>query len=430
MRRSALLLTIFFLFCLTIKAQNYTSYFTGNATDANVQAQGGICLMGGASEHDEAMKWFLQQSNGGDILVLRATGSNGYNNYLYSQLGVTVNSVETIVCHNSAASNETYIQDKIKNAEAIWFAGGDQWTYITYWRDTPIDSLINKGLLERNIVIGGTSAGMAIQGGYYFSAQNGTVTSNTALFNPYSSTVTVSNEPFINNPQLSDVITDTHYDNPDRRGRHVTFLGRILNDNQFPAKGIACDEYTAVCIQPNGICKVYGEYPAYDEDVYFIQPNCELLDPTPETCVSNTPLTWNHGGQAVKVYRAKGTMNGSQTFDLNTWNSGSGGTWEDWSVNNGVLNVTSGVAPTCSWMNTTELNSISFSVYPNPTTNSFQLNSSEIITTVELISADGKKLLIEKTNTDEYDVRQIERGFYLLKVSFEGHVLVKRIELI
>ena len=141
--------------------------------------------MGGASEHDEAMKWFLQQSNGGDILVLRATGSNGYNNYMYSQLGVSVNSVETIVCHNAQAAYESYVQDRIKKAEAIWFAGGDQWTYITYWRNTPVDSLINKGLAERNLVIGGTSAGMAIQGAYCFSAQNGTVTSPTALSNPF-----------------------------------------------------------------------------------------------------------------------------------------------------------------------------------------------------------------------------------------------------
>lgn len=89
--------------------------------------------MGGASEHDNAMKWFLEQANGRDVLVLRTSGSNGYNDYMLNQLGVNINSVETIVCHNASASQETYIHDKIKNAEAIWFAGGDQWTYISYW---------------------------------------------------------------------------------------------------------------------------------------------------------------------------------------------------------------------------------------------------------------------------------------------------------
>ena len=81
--------------------------------------------MGGATEDDNAMKWFLQRANGGDVLVLRATGSNGYNSYLYSDLGITVNSVETIVCTSALASTAPYVLQKINQAEAIWFAGGD-----------------------------------------------------------------------------------------------------------------------------------------------------------------------------------------------------------------------------------------------------------------------------------------------------------------
>ena len=53
--------------------------------------------MGGASENDEAMKWLLQKANGGDVVVLRSSGGNGYNNYLYSELGISDNSVETLV---------------------------------------------------------------------------------------------------------------------------------------------------------------------------------------------------------------------------------------------------------------------------------------------------------------------------------------------
>lgn len=79
--------------------------------------------MGGATEDDNAMKWFLQRANGGDVLVLRTTGSNGYNSYLYSSLGINVNSVETIVCNNASASNDAYVLQKINQAEAIWFAG-------------------------------------------------------------------------------------------------------------------------------------------------------------------------------------------------------------------------------------------------------------------------------------------------------------------
>jgi cyanophycinase-like exopeptidase len=80
---------------------------------------------------------------------------------------------------------------RIQQAEAIWIAGGDQWDYVSYWRNNLIEDYINDAIQLRNAVIGGTSAGMAILGGYYFTAENGTVTSNQALNNPYHNNVTV-----------------------------------------------------------------------------------------------------------------------------------------------------------------------------------------------------------------------------------------------
>ncbi|MFY8028415.1 MAG: cyanophycinase, partial [Bacteroidia bacterium] len=82
-------------FCLTMlvlmahlaNGQTYTSYFIGDTSDVNPSPLGGTVLMGGATENDSAMVWFLQQANGGDIVVLRASGSNGYNNYFYTDLG-------------------------------------------------------------------------------------------------------------------------------------------------------------------------------------------------------------------------------------------------------------------------------------------------------------------------------------------------------
>jgi cyanophycinase-like exopeptidase len=396
--------------------QNYTSYFLGNVSDVVTSPKGGVCLMGGATEHDEAMKWFLQQADGGDVLVLRATGSNGYNDYMLNQLGISINSVETIVCNNANASQDAYLQQKINQAEAIWFAGGDQWTYISYWRNTPVDSLVNKAIAERNIVIGGTSAGMAIMGKYYFSAQNGTVTSAQALTNPYNSLVTVSDEPFLVNEHLSNVITDTHYDSPDRKGRHVTFLSRILQDYQAVGKGIACDEYTAVCIDTLGFCKIYGEYPAYDEDVYFIQPNCELSDLTPETCVASSPLTWNIGGQALKVYHAKGTQFGTQTFDLTDWKTGTGGVWEYWYVQNGLLTQAEGTQPNCGLANLLEGQEVGVSIYPNPVTGN-EITLEDLSQLKWYVTDLQGKVYTVPSNENKIDVSNLLNGVYLLNVS-------------
>ena len=111
--RKVFALLVLSIFSFSVHAQfTYTSYFTGNETDVVTSPMGGICLMGGSTENDEAMKWFLNRADGGDVLVIRASGSDGYNDYLFSELGVTVNSVETIVFLGAPASNEEEIHER------------------------------------------------------------------------------------------------------------------------------------------------------------------------------------------------------------------------------------------------------------------------------------------------------------------------------
>jgi cyanophycinase-like exopeptidase len=417
------------LFCAKpIFAQNYTSYFTGNNKDTITVAKGGICLMGGATENDEAMKWFLNRANGGDILVLRATGSNGYNTYLYQQLGIKVNSVESIVCANPNAAKEKYLLDKISKAEGIWFAGGDQWKYVSYFRNTAVDSLINFGIKNKKIVIGGTSAGMAIMGSHYFSAQNGSTTSGTALANPYQNTVTVDGKPFLKNEWLKDIITDTHYDNPDRKGRHLTFLARIIKDGITSAKGIACDEYTSVCIEPDGLAKVYGNFPANDDNAYFIQTNCEVKNNEPEKCESGSPLTWKQAQNAVKVYTVKGTNDGKNTFDLKDWKTGTGGVWQNWFAENGVAKFQDDKAPTCNVTPTEDLGAknTDLKIFPNPLTQNMLTIQSENtdIQSVSLFDNVGKLLLKTTTNTPtnsiSLDMNIYPTGIFFVKVKIEN----------
>ncbi len=427
-----ILLIIIFITGQIITAQTYKSYFTGNAMDKVTQPSGGVCLMGGSSEDDNAMRWFLSRAEGGDVLVLRASGSDGYNKYMYSDLGIIVNSVETIVCLSAASAQESYIQEKIKNAEAIWFAGGDQYDYISYWQHTAIDSLIRQGIKERGVVVGGTSAGMAIMGGYIYSGQKGSVTSEVALANPYNSRVTIESGRFLDNKYLEDVITDTHYDNPDRRGRQVTFLARILEDSGVRAKGIACDEYTAVCVDTNGIARVYGEYPSSNDNAYFIQSNCGLSEYTPETCKTNLPLTWNRNNKAMWVYKIKGTKVGENTFDLNDWTSGHGGVWEDWYVNNGVLGLKASTQVDCSLLASDEVsNHTQINVYPNPAKDELNIELNNIpIADISLIDINGK-IQIEKFSLNydviHLDMSSIKSGTYFLQVRNIEGIFFKRV---
>lgn len=305
----------------------------------------GVCLMGGATEDDNPMSWLLEKAIGGDVVVIRASGSDGYNNYLYNQLGVSVNSVETIVFNNSAAASDPYVLQQLQNAELIWIAGGDQAVYESYWKDTQIEDILNAHVNTKQAPIGGTSAGMAILAGTYFSASNGTITSSQALANPFHPNVTISTN-FLSVPLLGEVTTDTHFDNPDRKGRLMAFLARQTSETGQRAFGIACDEYTAVCIDGNGLARVFGAHPTYDDNAYFLQANCDAPF-EPEVCSPSTPLTWNRNGNAVKVYAVKGTSSGSNTFDLNDWETGVGGNWQHWYVQSGVFTETAGTEPNC-----------------------------------------------------------------------------------
>ncbi len=409
-----------FLAVIAANAQNYTSYFTGDTSDVTTNTIGITVLMGGATENDSAMIWFLRHSGGGDIVVLRTTGSDGYNNYMYSQLGVSVNSVQTIVCNNASASYDPYVIQQLANAEALWFAGGDQWDYVSFWNNTPVDSVINYLINVKKIPVGGTSAGMAILGHIVFTAQNGSATSAASLADPYVTNVTLLKDDFIFNPWLNNVVTDTHYDNPDRRGRHITFLARILQDYSVSAVfGIACNEYVAVCIDTNGLARVYGDYPNYQEFAYFLQANC-VQPNTPEICMTAQPLTWNRNTQAVKVYKVPGTPTGANSFQLSNWNTGSGGSWEDWYIVNGVLQTnTQATAPDCNATTSVlslPTNNVPFTLFPNPVTDilNFNLDSNFSVEVYDMFS----KLILKKenSNTSQLDVSGLKNGCYTIVI--------------
>ena len=69
------LLILFFPFILF--SQGYTSYFTGNTTNITTTPEFGVCMMGGATEHDNAMIWLLNKANGGDVMFCVHLGVMG-----------------------------------------------------------------------------------------------------------------------------------------------------------------------------------------------------------------------------------------------------------------------------------------------------------------------------------------------------------------
>jgi cyanophycinase len=304
--------------------------FVGDAADVTRPTAGGTVLMGGGPDVDAAIQWMIAKSGGGDFLVLRATGTNAYNAYIYGLGGV--NSVETLLINSRTLANDPQVEAKIRGAEAVFISGGDQANYVNFWKDTRVEDALNYLRNTKQAPIGGTSAGCAIQGATYYSALNGSVTSAQALTNPYNADMTLGRNDFLANPYLSNVVADTHFNNPDRRGRLMTFMARMSKDNGVLARGIGVDEATAVCIEPNGMGKVFGTGMAF-----FLSQNGTSA--TPETCLSNSRLDWYRAKQAVKVYKITGTATGTGSFNLSTWDGGTGGSAQFYYADRGTLGV-------------------------------------------------------------------------------------------
>lgn len=308
----------------------YQSFIVGDAADVTRTTSGGTVLMGGGTDVDAAFQWMITKSGGGDFVILRAAGTDGYNSYVYTDLG-GVNSCETLIIASRADANDPVVEQKIRNAEAVFIAGGDQANYVNFWEGTRVEDALNYLINTKKVPLGGTSAGCAIQGKTYFSAVNGTITTAQALANPYNSLLTLGRNNFLNNSYLDNTITDTHFNNPDRRGRLVTFLARMSKDFGGQPKGIGVDEQTAVCIDQNGSARVYGTGTAF-----FLRQRTSTG--TPERCVSGSSLDWYRSKQAVSVYKITGSTSGAGPFSLTSW-SGSGGSSQFYYVDYGTLGI-------------------------------------------------------------------------------------------
>lgn len=307
-------------------AQSYTSWIVGDTADVTTRPLGGVVLAGGSTDDDAAMRWFLRQSGGGDVLILRSSGKDGYNDYLYQKLGVNVNSVETIMLDRRELSNHPDIIRKVRNAEAIFFAGGDQGNYVNFWQGTPVADALNERI-RAGAVLGGTSAGCGILGQAYFTAKEGTITSAEALANPYDKRVDLRRDDFLKQPLLANTITDMHYAARERQGRHLVFMARAFTDWGLKTRGIGVDEKTAVCVAPNGNVVVFGK-----GNAYFLKSGKQK----PETCLVNQPLTWSQKGKAVSVTTVTGSEAGTPGFNLTTFRANPKSATGYWSVETGV----------------------------------------------------------------------------------------------
>ena len=341
------------------------SYFATGDVNAAVTAPSvlptpSFVLMGGGPDVDPAFRWLIQRAGikpgtGGRFVVIRATGTEAYNPYIYysdeelstsdtiadmwvggASLGLT--SVETLVIPSVKAANNPAVNAILSKANVVFIAGGDQSHYIRFWKGTMLEQTLN-ALMRKNIPVGGTSAGLAVLGQFDYSALYQSATSELAMLDPYYKDITFDPTPlslqggFIAPPALSNMIFDSHFDARDRMGRFITFISRIVAPISTPsgnfgciggvlpasssgtmtARGIGIDVETALLVQGNGdghpvtAKRVSNPSTTTESAVYFVRPSTP-----PTVCAPKTPLT-------ISTVEVRKLADPNTVFNITNW---------------------------------------------------------------------------------------------------------------
>ncbi|WP_237063732.1 Type 1 glutamine amidotransferase-like domain-containing protein [Microbulbifer zhoushanensis] len=242
------------------KPGGLTTYLAGNPDDACLELApngGGLLVMGGGTDVDMAFERRVKPiSGGGDVVVLRTSGGDGYNEYFLNLLGA--DSVETLMVDRSQHADSDYVLWALQSAEFIWLAGGDQSDYLNQWQGTPVQQALDEAL-ARGAVLGGTSAGAAVQSEYIYDP-DGTYGAYspeavTDLCHEYTNIST----DFLTTAMMENVLVDTHFAERDRMGRLIAFMAGL----PVGIRGMGVDEQTSIFFTSDGTGVVDGSGNVY-----------------------------------------------------------------------------------------------------------------------------------------------------------------------
>jgi cyanophycinase len=286
----------------------------GNAHESGIVPRGpGLLLMGGGGTVDDSVVWMhdtivgSRSTRGGDIIVLRATGTNAYDPYFMKV--APFNSVRTIMLGRGATTADFgKAASYVDRAQGVFFAGGDQANYAS-WKGTALVSAVQR-VYDRGGVVGGTSAGLAILGEYAFDSvaadkagEDVEVTTTNAVAYPAEPIISFTHDLLVF-PPLRRIITDSHFVARNRFGRLAVFLSRIGYSSSKPLMGVGLDERTALVIDRHGIGTLMLEHKG--GSALFVRPTQVSPIVTGRQFVA-------HGLSVTVLNRA------GQTYDFNSW---------------------------------------------------------------------------------------------------------------
>jgi cyanophycinase len=233
----------------------------------------GLLLDGGGTDVDAAWRWMhatligSATRRGGNVVVLRATLDNAYSPWILTVAPFASARTITIPPCSTKADIDA-LSSYVDGADAVFFAGGDQAHYVP-WKGTKLLAAVRR-VYARGGVVGGTSAGLAIQGAVAFDSvaadrllTEEDVATPDAVRNPLEPTISFTTGLFAW-PPLRDTITDSHFAKRNRFGRLAAFMALIQERRLLAGPlvyGLGIDERSALCVDRNGIATLF-EQPA------------------------------------------------------------------------------------------------------------------------------------------------------------------------
>lgn len=248
----------------------YQSFTVGDVTAPTPgRTSPGLLLMGGGREIKAAFRWFAAQAGHGHIVIIRASGDDALQNWIYHDVG-GVASVQTLIFHARAPARDPRVLAIVKHADGIFIAGGDQANYVRFWKGTPLNALLDAHV-RAGKPLGGTSAGLAILGEWGYGAMDGgSITSPEALHDPDGPAVTLVDH-FISIPRLQGTITDTHFAQRGRLGRLLAFVARSAKDHSTATvTGLGVDQDSALLVEADGDARLLSWHP--DGHAWIVVP--------------------------------------------------------------------------------------------------------------------------------------------------------------
>jgi cyanophycinase len=154
------------LFVTHAQAQTATNVYRTTGPE-----KGTLMIVGGGGKSDSIFAAFIKLAGGlnAPIVVIPTADGNEKHDQNSGGAGTfrKLGAANVTVLHTydkNVANTDSFVQPLL-NAKAVWFGGGRQWRLVDAYANTLTEKLLWK-LLERDGLIGGTSAGASIQGSF------------------------------------------------------------------------------------------------------------------------------------------------------------------------------------------------------------------------------------------------------------------------